>query len=205
MKQSDVDKTRLPWLKMSKPERAFYPLDPRAEDVDITNIAWALSMQCRFNGHIKHFYSVAQHSVMVSRIVESEHPFDDRLIFRALMHDAHEAYVGDIVTPIKRELERFHEIEEAVDRAICDKYNMDYKMDPCIKKADVISLMTEVRDLMTTPFLDERFNHIVPLDATIIPLGPQEAYDDFLQRFEILTGRMDWNEWNQEEKIKETA
>jgi len=198
MKQSDVDKSRLPWLKMSKPVKPFYPLDPRPEDIDITNIAWGLSMQCRFNGHLNYFYSVAQHSVIVSRIVESAHPFDNKLIFRALMHDAHEAYVGDIVTPVKRALGGvFEEIEDKIDRAICDKFDMEYDLSPVIKEADTTALITESRDLHDVAFLDERFNSVVPLDYEIVAVSQADAYKMFIDRFESLTERMDFMEWHE--------
>lgn len=203
MKQSDVDEKRRPWLKVAKPAKPFYPFDPRPEEIDITSIAWALSMQCRFNGHLTSFYSVAQHSVMVSRIVESEHPFDNKLIFRALMHDAHEAYVGDIVSPVKRALPEFYEIEDRVDRAICDKFNMEYKMPPCIKEADVIALVTESRDLQDGQSLEEEFG-VKPLDMVIEPLSQADAYKNFMNRFNSLTDRMEFCEWH-EANQKETA
>jgi len=157
MKPSDVDRDRLPWLKMSNPVKPFYPLDPRPEEIDIQNIAWSLSMQCRFNGHLSYFYSVAQHSVIVSRIVESQYPFDNKLILRALLHDAAEAYVGDVITPIKKLLPRFYEIEEKIEHVIMDKYGLERDMPECVKEADIIAVVTESRDLHPVAYLDACF------------------------------------------------
>jgi len=201
MKKIEVDQSRLPWLKVANPTQAFYPMNPRPEEITIECIGWALSMQCRFNGHLNNFYSVAQHSVIVSEIVESGHPFDNKLIFRAFMHDAPEAYVGDIVTPIKKLLPKFYEIEDAVDRAICDKFDMEYNMPPCIKEADIIALITESRDLQDGPALESEFD-IKPMDRTIEPLMPQEAYELFMQRFEELTDRMDWDKTREKKRKK---
>lgn len=76
--------------------RKFWPLNPRAEEVYIEDIAHSLALSCRFNGHCKVFYSIAQHSVLVSQIVKPT----QQLI--ALLHDSAEAYLGDIIRPIKR-------------------------------------------------------------------------------------------------------
>src|SRR4051812_6540197 len=77
--------------------KAFFPLDPRPADVDIQDIAHALAFQCRFGGHVKEFYSVAEHSVRVSLICAHE---DAKW---GLLHDATEAYLSDIVRPVKRD------------------------------------------------------------------------------------------------------
>jgi len=87
----------------------FRPFDPRPADVRLLDIAAGLAHTCRFGGHCQQFYSVAQHSLYVSR--EFETP---RLRLLALLHDAGEAYLGDVPRPIKRELDRIESVETAI-------------------------------------------------------------------------------------------
>ena len=87
-------------------------VDPSPDDVHIVDIATALSRECRYAGHASHFYSVAQHSVLCSRIVLPE------LAIEALLHDAAEAYIKDIPTPLKRQLPDYKEIEARFDWVI---------------------------------------------------------------------------------------
>ena len=86
----------------------FYLTRPHIDDVAIEDIAHGLAYQCRFNGQTREFYSVAQHSVMVMNLVSEEH----RLA--ALLHDAAEAYLGDMVKPLKNLFPAFSEIESKV-------------------------------------------------------------------------------------------
>ena len=92
--------------------RRFVPQLPAASKIDIEDIAHALSQLCRFGGHCCEFYSVAQHSVIVSLNVPPEHRF------AALMHDAAEAYLGDVIQPIKRLLPEYKAMESEVWRAL---------------------------------------------------------------------------------------
>src|SRR4051812_20612492 len=78
--------------------RAFWPLDAQPEDVDPLDIAAALSMLCRYGGHVSRFYSVAEHCLLMSEAVAPEHAL------WALLHDATEAYMGDMVRPLKRQM-----------------------------------------------------------------------------------------------------
>src|SRR5208282_6622849 len=97
------------WIRTFSGGR-FYVLEPRVEDVRIEDIAHALSMQCRFTGHVREFYSVAEHSVWVSRYSHRE----DALW--GLLHDASESYIGDMSTPLKLqpEMSRFRTTEKRI-------------------------------------------------------------------------------------------
>jgi hypothetical protein len=96
----------------------------------IDDIAHALSQQCRFGGHLPEYYSVAQHSVIISYIVP------DHLKMAALLHDAAEAYVLDIPRPIKVNLPGYKEMEERILKLIFQKFDLDYALMQEIKAFD---------------------------------------------------------------------
>lgn len=120
----------------------FYFLEPKADQILIEDIAHALSMQCRFAGHIRKFYSVAEHSINVARLVPNE------MKLQALLHDASEAYLTDIPSPIKVLLPDYMKIEDVVQRAICEKYNVGYPFEPEVKEADKACLIAEARNML---------------------------------------------------------
>lgn len=122
--------------------KRFDLLAPRAELISTIDIAHALSHVARFNGHTRHHYSVAQHSLLVASIVPAD------LQLTALLHDATEAYIGDMVRPLKALLPEYSEIEHGIWLAICDRFNLDPTLPTCIHEADMIALATERRDLM---------------------------------------------------------
>ena len=97
----------VPWIQTHLGIQ-FIVLEPRFENIHIGDIAHALSMNCRFNGHCKDFYSVAEHSVHVSRILDD----DPNLALWGLLHDASEAYITDLPRPVKNAMPQFEEIEE---------------------------------------------------------------------------------------------
>lgn len=133
------------WIATYSGKR-FYPLDPRQEDIDINDIIHALSNLCRFGGHCTQFYSVAQHSVLVSLMCAQ----DDALW--GLLHDASEAYIVDVPTPLKRcnEFEFYREAEKNLMSTICDVFGLDRDEPPSVKLADKRILATEARDLTMT-------------------------------------------------------
>ena len=125
--------------------KPFFPLDPRPDEIDIEDIAIALSRICRFGGHTKSFYSVAEHSILVSLLVPDEH----RLT--ALLHDATEAYIGDMIRPLKSQIPQFSEIENNIWSAIAERFSLPVEMPSCVKDADVLALAIEKRDVMAEP------------------------------------------------------
>lgn len=160
----------------------FYPLEPRIVDVAIEDIAHGLAYQCRFNGQTSAFYSVAQHSLIVASLVP------DELKFAALLHDAAEAYLGDMVKPLKVLLPSFSEIEDSVTRIIGECFGVNLSHNPAIKRADLISLATEKRDLM--PYSAEPWTYlegVEPCKEIIRPMPPEEAKQAFLRRFGVLS------------------
>jgi hypothetical protein len=124
--------------------KKFHYLDPDPEDIDIRDIAHALSMTCRFGGHVREFYSVAEHSMRVAILVPP------RLMIPALLHDAHEAYLHDVPRPIKYDMPGYKEMADRIQRAIDIKFNIDklsVEDEAIIKNADNVMLMTEAKSL----------------------------------------------------------
>ena len=161
--------------------RKFWPLDARPEEVDIIDIAHALSCMCRFNGHVTEFYSVAQHSVMVSHLV----PEQDAMW--GLLHDASEAYIADIVRPINSSLTNYAEIEENLMKVIAEAFNLPWPMPPSVKVADSVALKTEQRDLK--PHSSKWCPHtdgVKPLPTRIRAFDQRTAERLFLNRFHQL-------------------
>ncbi len=139
--------------------RRFWPLDPRAEDIDPVDIAHSLSMINRFNGHSKRAYCVGQHSCLVSYLVPK------RLRLFALLHDAGECYLGDVITPIKRFIRELYEpLEEGVMQAVARRFNFEINDDDryIVKQADLQMLANEARDLTTTGVLNLGANYRLP-------------------------------------------
>jgi 5'-deoxynucleotidase YfbR-like HD superfamily hydrolase len=161
----------------------FYPLAPSIADVAIEDIAHGLAFQCRFNGQTQHFYSVAQHSLMVAALVPH------RLALAALLHDAAEAYLGDMVKPLKHLFPDFSRIEAEVMGIIGARFGVAEFDDRKIKRADLIALATEKRDLMprsSEPW--HTLDGVAPLPTRIEALSPQHSKQKFLSEFERLAG-----------------
>lgn len=157
-------------------------INPKQETILIEDIAWALSYTCRFVGQSLDFYSVAQHSVAVSKIV----PEDQKLA--ALLHDAAEAYIGDVSRPLKKLLPDYKIIEDNIEAAIAKRFGLPATMTPEIKNADMILLRTEQRDLIKS--YDPSWNRgHEPLPDKIFAKPPFLAVRDFLKRYEQLNGR----------------
>jgi uncharacterized protein len=103
--------------------RKFYPYDPKLEDVSIEDIAHSLSLQCRFNGHCERMYSVAQHSINCAKLLK-ELGYGVKHQLYVLLHDASEAYLSDVVKPVKDYLLEYCEVEEDVQNVIWEYFNL---------------------------------------------------------------------------------
>ncbi|MCL6745088.1 HD family hydrolase [Kosakonia sp. R1.Fl] len=162
--------------------KKFDYLTATTDDIDIEDIANALSKVCRFNGHLPEFYSVAQHSVLCSRIVPVENAFE------ALMHDAAEAYVQDIPAPLKALLPDYQRIEALVDEMIRQKFGLPREHTPVVKYADLTMLATERRDLDIDDGTTWAILENIPATdlIQINPLRPGQAYALFMNRFNEL-------------------
>lgn len=168
---------------------AFWPLDPRPEEIRIDDIAHALSMQCRFTGHTKRFYSVAEHSVRVSEMC------DPQDAMWGLLHDASEAYLSDVARPVKRlpVMAEYREAERQLLSVIVTKYGLSDVEPASVLVADKIILGIEARDLMS-PLLPgwEKWLALIPADCRLKlerPWNPEQAEERFLARFEDLRRR----------------
>ena len=158
----------------------FHFLDPQPDEIDIKDIAFSLSNQCRFNGHIP-FYSVAEHSIMVAKML----PKTKQLA--GLLHDASEAYLADIPSPVKHYLPEYKSLENNLLTAIGKKFDVDL-FDPEIKYADTDALYTEARYLLKdggsswVPSVFVANNQYKPY---LMP--PAQAFQAFMSVFTELT------------------
>lgn len=179
MSQGFVTTERGPAMQLFS-GKPFFPLDPKAEDICIGDIAEALSKLCRYNGHIREFYSVAQHSVILSYLV----PEEDALT--ALLHDATEAYVGDMVRPLKSLFPEFSEIEHKIWEVIAQKYHLKTEFPASIKDHDFRICFTERRDLLNYTGETDWGDEMTPHDITITAQAPHTASFSFHKRFDYL-------------------
>lgn len=161
----------------------FDYLAPETSIFSIEDIGHALSHLCRFAGQCREFYSVAQHCVLVSRLVPTE------IALFGLLHDAAEAFMVDIPRPLKQLLPDYKSIEAKVERAVLERFGAPYPMDPLIHTADRVALFIEQRDLMPPndgkwPWIDDIRDD--PGYARIWPLEPRFAKTQFLNRYHEL-------------------
>ncbi|MHB8388009.1 MAG: hypothetical protein ACYDBH_00340 [Acidobacteriaceae bacterium] len=179
---------RLPWWRarsqlpyiLTYTGRRYVFSDPRVEDIHILDIAHHLSMLCRFTGAVSRFYSVAEHSVGVSYCVAPE----NALV--ALMHDATEAYVGDLSSPLKRLLPGYRRIERLSWMVIAKRFHLPMTLPSDIHYADNAMLRAERNVLMPVSVHDWN----IPAETASIPVvgyTPEKAKAIFLDRFSQLT------------------
>lgn len=187
---SDPDQFEL--LDIPEPTAVMITYSGRTVDLErpdfsrfeIEDIARPLANQCRFVGNVQAFYSVAQHCVLASYLIQPDFAYD------ALMHDSEEAFTGDWPTPWKVRIGR-DTIQAAVapiKKALAKRFQFRYPAPKPVKVADQRALATELRDLCA-PHRVNWENLPPPLAEPIVPLPPPEAYEQFLTRYRELATR----------------
>lgn len=192
--------------------KPVWPASPRAEDIRIEDIAGALSRICRYNGHLRDYcitepdadgyfdqlpleiYSVAQHSVLVEQYVAKwcgeDADSEPCILLRlaALLHDAHEYVLGDMVKPQKLMYKERKRYEMEWDDRIAERFGFsaDLLDHPAIKEADYRIFLTEKRDLVVNWTTDFGVAKADPYPERIVPVLPSAARKMFMDRFNEL-------------------
>jgi len=158
----------------------FDPIAPEEKLIDLKDIAHALSLMCRANGHFSHFYSVAQHSIACAREALTR-KYPSRVVFACLLHDAAEAYVCDLTRPVKKELPYYIHVEESLQELIWKHFL------GTAPSSEEKALIFDIDDCM----LDEEFRQLMPdeIEQRYLKLqrkvscafeDPQKVEEDFL-------------------------
>lgn len=149
--------------------RTFDFMNPVPDNLKIEDIANALSKLCRFTGHTNRFYSVAEHSVRVSRMVP------DMYARAGLMHDAAEAFIGDVSTPLKRLIPEYRIVERRVWEAVSKRFNLGEPTPGLVKEADHQIVVNEAWAFGLDPSGWEGFP--APNMKQIVELSAQGGWD----------------------------
>lgn len=166
---------------MTASGKYFNFTNPSKYKFEIESVAHALSQQCRWFGNCNKFFSIAQHSILVS------YNTDEGYELEGLLHDGQESVMGDCASPLKAMLSRYSEIEVEAEKALLKQFGLSYPLHHSVKRSDLVVLATEARDIMpvckTWPIL----KGVQPLKKIIQPWGPEKAKRKFLERFYELT------------------
>lgn len=165
--------------------KMFWPLDPRAEDIDPVDIAHALGNLCRYAGHVKTFYSVAEHSVLMSNTVDPENAL------WALVHDASEAYLVDIPRPVKNHpsMAPYREAEDRLLLCVAERFGLPPEMPAQVVQYDTQIVVDERAQLLgPVPGPWGALEGMASLGVRVRSLTPYEAEHWWLARLAELTG-----------------
>lgn len=169
------------WMETASGVR-FHFMNPAPEQVVLTDVALALSRACRYGGHTRRFYSVAEHCCLMSDWVLEQPWGDPRKALIALHHDDAEAYIGDLPRPAKQNMPQFKAVEERIDEAVARRFDLEYPHPAWLKDVDTRILVDERAAVM------RRSGNAWSIDGQL-PLGVRPWN---------LMGRWTWwvrNEW----------
>jgi 5'-deoxynucleotidase YfbR-like HD superfamily hydrolase len=168
-------------------KKIIQPLQLQYDDIDIKDIAHALSLLCRANGHIKYFYSVAQHSINCAKEAK-ERGYSKKVIKACLLHDASEAYLSDIIRPVKKQLDNYLIIENRIQSLIYKKFDITDFSQVELEQVDQVDdalLALEMVELMEREIPNKPVINSKQVDLSFRKFEDMER--EFLILFEELT------------------
>ena len=166
----------------------FDPTEPDMEAVDIRDIAHALSLTCRGNGHVKTFFSVGQHCINCAREAALR-GYSKRIVLACLLHDASEAYMSDVPRPFKKSLPEYVQAEEALLDKIYERFLgsvVNEEEQRMVKKIDDDMLYYDLKVLLNEPSDREAPELKIELDYTVIPF--EQVEQQYLEIYEKYVG-----------------
>lgn len=176
-----------PWIETYTGRRMYF-LSPTTDMIDIKDVAHSLSLQCRFSGHTRTFYSVAEHCLRVSKLLYERTHCDPQVALQGLLHDATEAYLLDVPSPVKQYLDGYYAIEDKLAAVIFKKFGAVYPYFKEVKIADMVLLKNEARYLLPSKgnsWVDQ-YQTSYEYNGNPFCLRSQEAENMYLAWFEFL-------------------
>jgi uncharacterized protein len=171
-----------PWIHTYIGKK-FFPLDPKVSDIDILDIAHALSNKCRYAGHTINFYSVGEHSIHIHDYLLSK-GYAKSIIGWGLLHDAAEAYLFDIPRPIKNQIAGFEQLENNLLSIVAKAFGLPEVMPKIVKEIDFLMLGVEKDQAMTSgPKWQENIENMNRLPIILKFWKPKKCEKEFIKRF----------------------
>lgn len=177
-----VDARRGDWIQTYS-GRQFWPLDPRASEIHLVDIAAALSRECRYGGHCLRFYSVAEHCVLMVRAARNDGGWGNAALSTLLLHDASEGLgLRDIPRPLKADLVNYKAIEADIMDAVAVRFGLLWPMPPALKDYDErIGLTEKAQNMAPEPqSWGTRFDAARALNVIIECWPPDRAFREFM-------------------------
>jgi len=165
----------------------FHFAAPSPDEVAIEDIAHALSLLSRYNGHTTRFYSVAEHSILMTWHARAMGITDPFHLLTVLLHDGAEAYIGDMPRPVKMQMQAFKDVEQTIDVAIATKFCLFYPFPDYVKEFDRRILRDEREQAMSTSNNKWGTDELEPLGVKLHFWSPDDAEEKFLEEFFRLT------------------
>lgn len=170
------------WMEMQPSGSKFFPLDPRPEEVNVFDLSHHLARINRYNGGIKlDRYSVCEHVCVMADYFMRVLPDEPAIAYQALHHDDPEAYIGDMVRPLKRNMPNFVEHEDVIwRRAVAPAFQLPGNLHPLVKEADNRILVDEREQVVGRSQNNWGIDHLEPLGVELLGWGPKLAQARYL-------------------------